>query len=185
MCVWVCVWLSECVCVQGGGVSVCVWEWVCGCELVCACMHVWVSACESVVSVTVNPPALTPCAVDGHSRNTLHYCYHEQPSGRTVFVNLWQKSLVTATTTRRKQQQEMIRLALLAEEERKRVGRENFPMTTVAVPQLAAYEPALHPAVEEHEEGSHLVLWAVCFFRETENLSQAWGGWVGCPWLSA
>ena len=52
-------------------------------------------------------------------------------------------------------------------------------MTTVAVPQLAAYEPALHPAVEEHEEGSHLVLWAVCFFRETENLSQAWGGGGG------
>ncbi|KAK7491630.1 hypothetical protein BaRGS_00017083 [Batillaria attramentaria] len=63
------------------------------------------------------------------------------------------KSLVTATTTRRKQQQEMIRRALLAEEERKRVGRENFPMTTVPVPQLAAYEPSLHSAVEEHEEG--------------------------------
>ncbi|KAL8568215.1 hypothetical protein ACOMHN_027738 [Nucella lapillus] len=64
------------------------------------------------------------------------------------------KSLVTATTTRRKQQQEMIRRALLAEEERKRVGRENFPMTTVPVPQLAAYEPALHSAVEEHEEAA-------------------------------
>ena len=163
----------------GGGMSVClrvsVWVWI------GVCVHACVSECmwECVVSGIVNPPPLTPCAVDGHSRNTLHHCYHEQPSGRTVFVNLWQKSLVTATTTRRKQQQEMIRLALLAEEERKRVGRENFPMTTVAVPQLAAYEPALHPAVEEHEEGSHLVLWAVCFFRETENLSQAWGGGVG------
>ncbi|KAK6194683.1 hypothetical protein SNE40_000272 [Patella caerulea] len=63
------------------------------------------------------------------------------------------KSLVTATTTRRKQQQEMIRKGLLAEEERKRIGRENFPMTTVPVCQLAAYEPALHHPGEEHEEG--------------------------------
>lgn len=88
-------------------------------------------------------------------------------------MNLLQKSLVTATTTRRKQQQEMIRRALLAEEERKRVGRENFPMTTVAVPQLAAYEPALHSAVEEHEEGSHLVLWPICFIRQIERVFQA------------
>jgi hypothetical protein len=51
----------------------------------------------------------------------------------------------------------MIRRALLAEEERKRVGRENFPMTTVPVTQLAAYEPALHSAVEEHEEGSSVI----------------------------
>ncbi|XP_021380201.1 protein unc-80 homolog isoform X3 [Mizuhopecten yessoensis] len=64
------------------------------------------------------------------------------------------KSLVTATTTRRKEQQEMIRKALQAEEERKRVGRENFPMTTVSITQLAAYEPALHHAGEEHEEES-------------------------------
>ncbi|CAE1324419.1 UNC80 [Acanthosepion pharaonis] len=63
------------------------------------------------------------------------------------------KTLVTATTTRRKQQQEMILRALRAEEERKRVGRENFPLTTVSVAQLAAYEPALHHVNEEHEEG--------------------------------
>ncbi|ESO92838.1 hypothetical protein LOTGIDRAFT_232936 [Lottia gigantea] len=63
------------------------------------------------------------------------------------------KSLVTATTTRRKQQQEMIRKGLHAEEERKRIGRENFPMMTVPVCQLAAYEPALHNPGEEHEEG--------------------------------
>ncbi|KAL3872189.1 hypothetical protein ACJMK2_040132 [Sinanodonta woodiana] len=63
------------------------------------------------------------------------------------------KSLVTATTTRRKQQQEMIRKALHAEEERKRVGREMFPMTTISVTQLAAYEPSLHHASEDHEEG--------------------------------
>ncbi|KAJ8299881.1 hypothetical protein KUTeg_021400 [Tegillarca granosa] len=64
------------------------------------------------------------------------------------------KSVVTATTTRRKEQQEMIRKALQAEEERKRVGRETFPMTTVGVCQLAAHEPALHHVSEEHEEGS-------------------------------
>ncbi|WAR09253.1 UNC80-like protein [Mya arenaria] len=62
------------------------------------------------------------------------------------------KSLVTATTTRRKQQQEMIRRALQREEERKRIGRETFPMTTVSVTQLAAVEPSLHHAGEDHEE---------------------------------
>ncbi|KAL4233067.1 Protein unc-80 [Mactra antiquata] len=62
------------------------------------------------------------------------------------------KSLVTATTTRRKQQQEMIRRALHREEERKRIGRETFPMTTVSVTQLAAVEPSLHHAGEDHEE---------------------------------
>ncbi|XP_061164273.1 protein unc-80 homolog isoform X1 [Saccostrea echinata] len=62
------------------------------------------------------------------------------------------KSLVTATTTRRKEQQEMIRKAFQAEEERKRVGRERFPMTTIPVNHLAAYEPAIHHGSEEHEE---------------------------------
>ncbi|XP_052242651.1 protein unc-80 homolog isoform X2 [Dreissena polymorpha] len=62
------------------------------------------------------------------------------------------KSLVTATTTRRKQQQEMIRRALQREEERKRIGRETFPMTTVSVTQLAAVEPSLHHIGEDHEE---------------------------------
>eukprot|EP00105_Crassostrea_gigas_P024973 XP_011445404.1 PREDICTED: protein unc-80 homolog isoform X2 [Crassostrea gigas] len=62
------------------------------------------------------------------------------------------KSLVTTTTTRRKEQQEMIRKAFQAEEERKRVGRERFPMTTIPVNHLAAYEPAIHHASEEHEE---------------------------------
>ncbi|XP_048774238.1 protein unc-80 homolog isoform X3 [Ostrea edulis] len=62
------------------------------------------------------------------------------------------KSLVTATTTRRKEQQEMIRKAFQAEEERKRVGRERFPMTTIPVNHLAAHEPAIHHASEEHEE---------------------------------
>ncbi|KAL5011899.1 hypothetical protein ScPMuIL_010450 [Solemya velum] len=37
-------------------------------------------------------------------------------------------------------------------EERKRIGRENFPMTTVPITHLAAYEPALHHISEDHEE---------------------------------
>lgn len=47
----------------------------------------------------------------------------------------------------------MIHKALQAEEERKRIGRENFPMTTVPITHLAAYEPALHHISEDHEEG--------------------------------
>ena len=66
---------------------------------------------------------------------------------------------MTATTTRRKQQQEMIRRALQREEERKRVGRETFPMTTVSVTQLAAVEPSLHHVSEDHEEGTSLILY--------------------------
>ncbi|KAK3087178.1 hypothetical protein FSP39_002695 [Pinctada imbricata] len=64
------------------------------------------------------------------------------------------KSLVTTTTTRRKQQQEMIRKAFQAEEERKRVGREKFPMTSVHITYQAANELALHHAGEEHEEAT-------------------------------
>jgi hypothetical protein len=47
----------------------------------------------------------------------------------------------------------MIRRALQREEERKRIGRETFPMTTVSVTQLAALEPSLHHVGEDHEEG--------------------------------
>lgn len=74
-----------------------------------------------------------------------------------------QKSLVTTTTTRRKEQQEMIRKAFQAEEERKRVGRERFPMTTIPVNHLAAYEPAIHHASEEHEEGEAILYRARAF----------------------
>ena len=55
----------------------------------------------------------------------------------------------------------MIRKALHEEEERKRVGRENFPMTTVPVAVLAAYEPSLHHGDLEHEEGMFISL--ICF----------------------
>ena len=81
------------------------------------------------------------------------------------FLNL-QKTLVTATTTRRKQQQEMILRALRAEEERKRIGRENFPLTAVSVAQLAAYEPALHHVNEEHEEGKLEIRFDFIFFKK-------------------
>ena len=60
---------------------------------------------------------------------------------------------MTATTTRRKQQQQMIHRALLAEEDRRRGARENFHMTSVAVTQQAAYEPALLHNSEDHEDG--------------------------------
>lgn len=63
------------------------------------------------------------------------------------------RSFVTATQTRRKQQMELIHRALQAEEEKKCNERENFHITAVAVNVLAAYEPALFHAVEEHEEG--------------------------------
>ena len=64
---------------------------------------------------------------------------------------------MTATTTRRKQQQEMIHRALLAEEDRRRAAREGFLVTAIAVTHAAAYEPALHHASEEHEEGTENV----------------------------
>lgn len=55
----------------------------------------------------------------------------------------------------------MILRALRAEEERKRIGRENFPLTTTPVLQLAAYEPALHHVSEDHEEGNHKPLYSM------------------------
>ena len=64
---------------------------------------------------------------------------------------------MTATTTRRKQQQEKIHRALLAEEDRRRAAREGFQVTSVPITQQAAYEPALHHANEEHEEGKNIL----------------------------
>ena len=71
------------------------------------------------------------------------------------FVPMLQKTFVTATTTRRKQQQEMIHRALLAEDDRRQAARENFHMSAIPITQQAAYEPALHHASEEHEEGNY------------------------------
>ncbi|ESO05346.1 hypothetical protein HELRODRAFT_191448 [Helobdella robusta] len=62
------------------------------------------------------------------------------------------KSLVTATTTRRKQQQQMIHQALLAEEDKRRIARENCLMTSVPVCLAASIEPALMHSNEDHED---------------------------------
>ncbi len=65
---------------------------------------------------------------------------------------------MAATTTRRKQQQEMLHRALLAEEDRRRTARESFHVTAIPVTLQAAYEPALHHATEEHEEGIQIII---------------------------
>uniref|UniRef100_T1IVG6 Uncharacterized protein n=1 Tax=Strigamia maritima TaxID=126957 RepID=T1IVG6_STRMM len=62
------------------------------------------------------------------------------------------RAFVTATKTRKKQQIELIQTALLAEEEKHRVERENFLITATAVCMQAAYEPALYHAVEDHDD---------------------------------
>ncbi|XP_071444564.1 protein unc-80 homolog isoform X1 [Hetaerina americana] len=64
------------------------------------------------------------------------------------------RSLVTATKTRKKQQTELIKLALQAEEDKKRVERENFLITTIPITVQAAYEPSLYHAIgDDHDEG--------------------------------
>ncbi|XP_065337258.1 protein unc-80 homolog isoform X7 [Cloeon dipterum] len=61
------------------------------------------------------------------------------------------RSLVTATKTRKKQQTELIKLALQAEEDKKRQERENFLITTIPITFQAAYEPSLH-LHEDHDD---------------------------------
>jgi hypothetical protein len=68
-----------------------------------------------------------------------------------------QRSLVTATKTRKKQQTELIKLALQAEEDKKRQEREDFLITTIPITFQAAYEPSLyHAAGEDHDDGTSL-----------------------------
>ncbi|BES88439.1 unc-80 homolog (Hypothetical protein) [Nesidiocoris tenuis] len=63
------------------------------------------------------------------------------------------RSLVTATKTRKKQQTELIKMALQAREDKKRLERENFMVTTIPVTIQAAYEPSLHHgAGDDHDE---------------------------------
>ncbi|KAK6643812.1 hypothetical protein RUM43_000075 [Polyplax serrata] len=65
-----------------------------------------------------------------------------------------QRALVTATKTRKKQQTELITMALQAQEDKKRVERENFLITTIPVTVQAAYQPSLYHAVgDDHDEG--------------------------------
>ncbi|XP_021940294.1 protein unc-80 homolog isoform X4 [Zootermopsis nevadensis] len=64
------------------------------------------------------------------------------------------RSLVTATKTRKKQQTELIKMALQAQEDKRRTERENFLITTIPITVQAAYEPSLYHAVgDDHDEG--------------------------------
>ncbi|XP_050510714.1 protein unc-80 homolog isoform X5 [Diabrotica virgifera virgifera] len=62
------------------------------------------------------------------------------------------RSLVTATKTRKKQQTELIKMALQAQDDKKREERENFLITTIPITIQAAHEPSLYHTGEEHEE---------------------------------
>ncbi|KAK9884494.1 hypothetical protein WA026_007335 [Henosepilachna vigintioctopunctata] len=62
------------------------------------------------------------------------------------------RSLVTATKTRKKQQTELIKMALQAQDDKKREERENFLITTIPITIQAAHEPSLYHTSEDHEE---------------------------------
>ncbi|GLV31802.1 uncoordinated 80 [Carabus blaptoides fortunei] len=63
------------------------------------------------------------------------------------------RSLVTATKTRKKQQTELIKMALQAQDDKKREERENFLITTIPITVQAGYEPSLyHAAGDDHDE---------------------------------
>ncbi|KAF7271721.1 hypothetical protein GWI33_015431 [Rhynchophorus ferrugineus] len=62
------------------------------------------------------------------------------------------RSLVTATKTRKKQQTELIKMALQAQDDKKREERENFLITTIPITIQAAHEPSLYHTSEEHED---------------------------------
>ncbi|CAL8099332.1 unnamed protein product [Orchesella dallaii] len=59
--------------------------------------------------------------------------------------------LVTATKTRKTQQAELVKMALQAEEDKKKSERQQFLITTVSINQQASYEPSLHHAVGDEE----------------------------------
>lgn len=58
---------------------------------------------------------------------------------------------MTATKTRKTQQAELVKMALQAEEDKKKSEREQFLITTVSIIQQASYEPSLHHAVGDEE----------------------------------
>lgn len=60
---------------------------------------------------------------------------------------------MTATKTRKKQQTELIKMALQAQDDKKREERENFLITTIPITLKAAHEPSLYHTSEEHEDG--------------------------------
>lgn len=59
---------------------------------------------------------------------------------------------MTATKTRKKQQTELIKMALQAQDDKKREEREKFLITTIPITIQAAHEPSLHHVGEEHEQ---------------------------------
>lgn len=66
---------------------------------------------------------------------------------------------MTATKTRKKQQTELITMALQAEEDKKRVERENFLITTIPITVQAACQPSLTHTVDggDHDEGDYII----------------------------
>lgn len=61
---------------------------------------------------------------------------------------------MTATKTRKKQQTELIKTVLQEKEDKKRLERENFLVTSIPVTIQAAYEPSLHHSSgDDHDEG--------------------------------
>lgn len=71
---------------------------------------------------------------------------------------------MTATKTRKKQQTELIKMALQAQEDKKRTERENFLITTIPITVQAAYEPSLYHAVgDDHDEGMCLLKYQPLF----------------------
>lgn len=70
-----------------------------------------------------------------------------------ILKSFLKRSLVTATKTRKKQQTELIKMALQAQDDKKREEREKFLITTIPITIQAAHEPSLYHT-EEHEEGN-------------------------------
>lgn len=63
------------------------------------------------------------------------------------------RSLVTATKTRKKQQTDAIRQAIQVQEDKERLERQSFMLTTIPITQQASHEPGLdHVAGEDHTE---------------------------------
>ena len=66
------------------------------------------------------------------------------------------KTIISATQSRKKQQTELVKSVLFAEKDKKRKERENLPITSIAVAQLAAQEPSFSIAAQpepDQDEG--------------------------------
>lgn len=88
---------------------------------------------------------------------------------------LFQRSLVTATKTRKKQQTELIKMALQAQDDKKREEREKFLITTIPITIQAAHEPSLHHVGEEHEqEGTTYSFFSKIGLQRSIKFSKLW-----------